>query len=68
VALREVTYGLSGLAQRVDPVDDGCELAGLYQILEPQEVLPTLRGYEAEHLLPCEARTHRSEDLALKAP
>ena len=67
VALLEVAYGLRSLAQRIAPVDDGCELACLYQFLERQEVLPTLLGDEPHQLLLREERAHRSEDLALKA-
>src|SRR5215210_5432836 len=57
---------MRSLAQRIDPVDDGRELACLYQVFERQEVLLTLPGYEAYQLLLREARAQRGEDLALK--
>src|SRR5215204_2332011 len=67
VALLEVAYGLVGLAQRISPVDDGRELAGLYQVFEHHKVLMALLGHEAKQLLLREARANRGEYLALKA-
>src|SRR5918998_3391145 len=67
MTLLKIANGLRCLAQREGPADDRRELAGLYQVLECQEILLTLLGYEAEQLLPREERAHRGEDLALKA-
>lgn len=54
VALRQITDGLGGLVQRVGPVDERCEPAGLDERLQSQEILLALLEHEAQQLLPGE--------------
>src|SRR6266508_1958213 len=68
VSLLQRPDGLGHLAQRVGPVDDRCDLAGLDELLQDHQVLAPFLQYELAQPLAHERRQHgRPEDLAIEA-
>src|SRR3990170_1102737 len=56
--LGHVSESLSALAQRVRPVDDGCDLSGFDELLEMEQVLGVLLRNERAQPLTDEPRDH----------
>src|SRR5215203_79203 len=67
VSLFQIPDGLGDLAQRVGPVDDRCDLAGFYELLEDDHVLVVLLGDERAQLLVHERGQHERAELAIGA-
>ena len=67
MSLFQIPDGLRGLAQRVGPVDDRRDLAGLDELLEDEQVLLVLRRNERAQLLAHEGGQHEHSDLTIRA-
>ncbi len=63
----QIPYGLRSLGERVGPVDDRCELAGFYELLEQDQVLAVLPRDERPQLLVHEPGQYRRPKLAIGA-
>src|SRR3712207_1974295 len=59
VSFFQITDGLGDLGERVSPVDDRCELAGLYELGEDGQILVVLAREERAQILPHE-RGHQA--------
>src|SRR5215203_7083399 len=67
VSLFQITDGLGDLTQRVYPIDDGCDLTGLDELLEDEHVLVVLLIDERAQLLAHERRQYHRPQLAIGA-
>jgi hypothetical protein len=65
--VQHVANGCGDLAERVGPVDGGCDLAGLDEFAEGRQVCGVLRGDEGAELLADEWRQQVRPDLPVGA-
>src|SRR3954452_19373510 len=67
VPVKHVADRRSGLAERIGPVDGWCDLSGLDELSEDDQVVGVLRGDECAELLADERGQHERADLTVGA-